>query len=89
MASLRAPCPQPRDSATLAEWPSALVSHSARSDVIHHASSLFSTTTPNQQVVTDKNSWALGGTIAATQTSQSFMNGAADKIATEARKLAR
>lgn len=35
------------------------------------------------QVVTDKNSWALGGIIAASQTVASFMEGAAQKIATE------
>jgi hypothetical protein len=34
-------------------------------------------------VVTDKNSWALGGGLAATQTVQSFMEGAATKIATQ------
>jgi hypothetical protein len=34
---------------------------------------------------TDKNSWALGGAIAATQTVQSFMQGAAEKIATQLR----
>lgn len=34
-------------------------------------------------IVTDKNSWALGGAIAATQNVHSFMNGAADKIARE------
>jgi Domain of unknown function (DUF4410) len=36
-------------------------------------------------VVTDKNSWALGGAIAATQTVQSFMQGAAQKIAAQLR----
>jgi hypothetical protein len=34
-------------------------------------------------VTTDKNSWALGGGIAASQTVQSFMQGAAEKIAKE------
>ena len=34
---------------------------------------------------TDKNSWALGGAIASSQTVQSFMEGASDKIATELR----
>jgi uncharacterized NAD-dependent epimerase/dehydratase family protein len=34
-------------------------------------------------VTTDKNSWALGGGIAAGQTVQSFMQGAAEKIAKE------
>lgn len=37
----------------------------------------------------DKNSWALGGGIAAGQNPEAFMNGAADKIAEEASKLAR
>ena len=37
----------------------------------------------------DKNSWALGGGIAAGQNPEAFMNGAADKIAEEAAKLAR
>ena len=37
----------------------------------------------------DKNSWPLGGAIAAGQNPQGFMNGAADKIAEEAGKLAR
>ena len=36
-------------------------------------------------VATDKNSWALGGGIAATQTVESFMQGAADKIAAQLR----
>jgi hypothetical protein len=35
------------------------------------------------EIVTDKNSWALGGAIAAAQNVQSFMDGAAKKIATE------
>ncbi len=38
------------------------------------------------QVTTDKNSWALGGAIAATQTVQSFMQGAAEKIASQLRQ---
>ncbi|MEY2536336.1 MAG: hypothetical protein QOG67_76 [Verrucomicrobiota bacterium] len=37
----------------------------------------------------DKNSWPLGGAFAAGQNPHSFMNGAADKIAEEAAKLAR
>jgi Domain of unknown function (DUF4410) len=37
----------------------------------------------------DKNSWPLGGIIAASQSTHSFMGGAADKIAEEALKLAR
>jgi hypothetical protein len=37
----------------------------------------------------DKNSWPLGGALAAGQNPHSFMNGAADKIAEEAAKLAR
>jgi hypothetical protein len=37
----------------------------------------------------DKNSWALGGGISAGQGPEAFMNGAADKIAEEAAKLAR
>ena len=37
----------------------------------------------------DKNSWPLGGGLAAGQNPHSFMNGAADKIAEEAAKLAR
>jgi len=37
------------------------------------------------QVTTDKNSWALGGGLAATQTVQSFMQGAAEKIAAQLR----
>jgi len=37
----------------------------------------------------DKNSWALGGAIAAGQGPQSFMDGAADKIAEESAKLAK
>ncbi len=41
------------------------------------------------QIVTDKNSWGLGGGLAASQTTETFMTGAAQKIAAEARKLAR
>lgn len=37
----------------------------------------------------DKNSWALGGAIAAGQNPQAFMDGAADKIAEEVAKLAK
>jgi len=37
------------------------------------------------RILTDKNSWALGGGIAATQTPQTFMEGAAVKIADEVR----
>ena len=37
----------------------------------------------------DKNSWALGGGLAAAQNPTMFMNGAAEKIAEEAKKLAR
>jgi hypothetical protein len=37
----------------------------------------------------DKNSWVLGGAIAAAQTPQTFMDGAAKKIAEEARKFAK
>lgn len=37
----------------------------------------------------DKNSWPLGGALAAGQNPHSFMNGAADKVAEEAAKLAR
>lgn len=37
----------------------------------------------------DKNSWPLGGGFAAGQNPHSFMNGAADKIAEEAAKLAK
>jgi len=36
-------------------------------------------------VATDKNSWVLGGGLAATQTVESFMQGAAQKIAAELR----
>ena len=36
----------------------------------------------------DNNSWALGGTLAAGQTPEAFMSGAAKKIASEAKKLA-
>jgi len=41
------------------------------------------------KVKVDKNSWALGGGIAAGQSPQSFMEGAADKIASEAVNLAK
>ena len=41
------------------------------------------------KIKVDKNSWALGGGIAAGQNPQSFMEGAADKIASEAVKLAK
>ncbi len=41
------------------------------------------------RIKVDKNSWALGGGIAAGQNPQSFMNGASDKIAEEAAKLAK
>jgi hypothetical protein len=41
------------------------------------------------KIKVDKNSWALGGGIAAGQNPEAFMNGAADKIAEEAAKLAR
>jgi hypothetical protein len=41
------------------------------------------------QIITDKNSWGLGGGIAATQTPETFMVEASQKIAAEARKLAR
>ena len=41
------------------------------------------------EVLVDKNSWVLGGALAATQTPQTYMEGAAKKIATEARKLAK
>lgn len=37
------------------------------------------------QVTTDKNSWALGGGIAASQTVQTFMQGAAERIAAQLR----
>jgi hypothetical protein len=37
----------------------------------------------------DKNSWALGGGVAAAQNPTMFMNGAAEKIAEEANKLER
>ncbi len=37
----------------------------------------------------DKNSWFLGGSLAASQTAESFIPGAAKKIASEANKLAR
>jgi Domain of unknown function (DUF4410) len=38
------------------------------------------------QVATDRNSWVLGGGIAAGQTVQTFMEGAADKIAADLRE---
>jgi len=41
------------------------------------------------KIKVDKNSWALGGGIAAGQSPQSMMEGAADKIAFEAAKLAK
>jgi hypothetical protein len=41
------------------------------------------------KIKADKNSWALGGGVAAAQNPTMFMNGAADKIAEEASKLAR
>lgn len=41
------------------------------------------------KIKVDKNSWALGGGVAAAQNPTMFMNGAADKIAAEAAKLAR
>ena len=41
------------------------------------------------KIKVDKNSWALGGGIAAGQNPQSFMEGAADKIAEEASKVAK
>jgi opacity protein-like surface antigen len=41
------------------------------------------------KIKVDKNSWALGGGIAAAQNPTMFMNGAADKIAAEAAKLAK
>ena len=41
------------------------------------------------QVKVDKNSWALGGGLAAGQSPLTFMDGAAEKIADEAAKLAR
>lgn len=43
---------------------------------------------PIGTIKVDKNSWALGGAIAAGQNPQLFMDGAADKIAAEALKLA-
>ncbi len=45
--------------------------------------------TPVGKIKVDKNSWALGGGIAAGQNPQAFMDGAADKIAEEAAKLAK
>ena len=41
------------------------------------------------KIKVDKNSWALGGGIAAGQNPETFMNGASDKIAGEAAKLAK
>jgi hypothetical protein len=41
------------------------------------------------KIKVDKNSWALGGAIAAGQSPKTFMDGAADKIAGEAAKLAK
>jgi hypothetical protein len=41
------------------------------------------------KIKADKNSWALGGGVAAAQNPTMFMNGAADKIAEEAAKLAK
>ena len=41
------------------------------------------------RVVIDKNSWPLGGGIAATQTADTFAEGAAKKVASEAAKFAR
>jgi hypothetical protein len=41
------------------------------------------------KIKADKNSWALGGGVAAAQNPTMFMNGAAEKIAQEAAKLAR
>jgi hypothetical protein len=38
------------------------------------------------QVVVDKNSWGLGGAIAASQNVEGFMQGAAERIATELAK---
>lgn len=36
---------------------------------------------------TDKNSWVLGGALAATQTPETYMTGAAKKIADEVEKM--
>jgi hypothetical protein len=41
------------------------------------------------KIKADKNSWALGGGLAAAQNPTMFMNGAAEKIAEEASKLAK
>ncbi|HEV3393254.1 MAG TPA: DUF4410 domain-containing protein [Chthoniobacterales bacterium] len=41
------------------------------------------------KIKADRNSWALGGGVAAAQNPTMFMNGAADKIAEEAAKVAR
>jgi hypothetical protein len=41
------------------------------------------------KIKVDKNSWALGGGVAAGQTPQTFMDGAADKVAEESAKMAR
>ena len=51
MASLRAPCQTPRDSATLKDGPSAVGTHGARSDAIHLRHSPFRLT---------KRQWAVG-----------------------------
>ena len=39
------------------------------------------------EIKTDKNSWGLGGSIAAGQTVFKFMENAAEKVAEEARKI--
>ena len=41
------------------------------------------------KIKADKNSWALGGGVAAAQNPVMFMNGAAEKIAEETVKLAK
>lgn len=41
------------------------------------------------KIKADKNSWALGGGVAAAQNPTMFMNGAAEKIAKEAAKLSK
>jgi len=41
------------------------------------------------KIKVDKNSWALGGGVAAAQNPTMFMNGGSDKIAEEAAKLSR
>ncbi len=38
------------------------------------------------EIIVDKNSWALGGFLAAGQSVESFMNGAAKKVAEEMQK---